>query len=893
MRLTFQNKILFAVISIVAVLSLFLSFFFPARQQQQIRESFAEATQSLAVTVALGVQIGLESDDFTAVQRAIDFARFNPDLAFVAVISDDGENWGSYPKDFDLDEAALSDEDVLIRRAHIDTEIFQGRVVVGRSTDGIKKSLTKVRLTGVLVSLVVMLLGSLAAMGLARSLARPIRALCQAAERVGAGDLNLRVRIASNDELSQLGTAFNEMVEDIRRYIEDAQSATRAKSEFLASMSHEIRTPMNGVIGMTSLLLDTELNDQQREFVNVIRTSGDSLLTIINEILDFSKIEAGRLDLEVAPFEVTTCVEEALDLFAPTASEKGIELAYFVEPEAPASIIGDATRVRQVLVNLLSNAMKFTHEGEIVVHVDAEAVEQGCYRLHLSVHDTGIGIPEEKIETLFEAFTQADASTTRQYGGTGLGLAICKKLCTMMGGDIWAESKDGHGSVFHFTIVAEAVPSHHRIGAAPPSEHLFGKRVLIVDDNVTNQYILTRQLEAASMIVRTTASPHEALRWCGDGASFDVLVLDMHMPEMDGLTLARRLAEHETTPPMIMLTSVGNTLEAKNSPLAACLSKPVKKQQLLDVLIETLDGRNREKKAAPARPASAFDATMGERLPLRILLAEDNLVNQKVALRLLERMGYRADVASNGLEVLELFERMGADVVLMDVQMPEMDGLEATRAILARYDVAARPCIIGLTANATVEDRRRALNAGMDDYLSKPVRPKDLAEALEHAAARKTRRDDFNHSAKYREPSTLENTMLNDMLATLRDIAGDDDTDFMLDLLESYRSNTPDLLAEIEIAFGQGNVEGLGKAAHQLKSSSATIGCQAFSARCGALEKACKTGATDRDALAPLADAIQHAYPSIDAAVGALIRQLSTPPDAAPPARRSGFGLNA
>ena len=893
MRLTFQNKILVAVISIVAVLSLFLSFFFPARQQQQIRESFAEATQSLAVTVALGVQIGLESDDFTAVQRAIDFARFNPDLAFVTVISDDGENWGSYPKDFELDEQELSDEDVLIRRAHINIEAFKGKVIVGRSTNVIKKSLTKVRLTGVLVSLLVMVIGSMAALGLARSLARPIRALSKAAERVGAGDLNLRVRIASNDELSQLGRAFNQMVEDIRRYLEDAQSATRAKSEFLASMSHEIRTPMNGVIGMTSLLLDTELNDQQREFVNIIRTSGDSLLTIINEILDFSKIEAGRLDLEVAPFEVTTCVEEALDLFAPKASEKSLELAYFVEPEVPASIIGDVTRVRQVLVNLLSNAMKFTHEGEVLVHVDAALIEQGRYKLHFSVHDTGIGIPDEKIDALFDAFTQADASTTRQYGGTGLGLAICKKLCTMMGGDIWAASAKEKGSVFHFTIEAEAVPSLHRIDATAAPEHLFGKRVLVVDDNVTNQYILTRQLEDAGMIVRATTSPLKALRWCQEGASFDVIVLDMRMPKMDGLTLARRLAERDDTPPMIMLTSVGNTLEAKDSPLAACLSKPVKKQQLLDLLLTTLDGGDGKIKIAPVRARSAFDSTMGERLPLRILLAEDNLVNQKVALRLLERMGYRADVASNGLEVLELFGRMGADVVLMDVQMPEMDGLEATRSIFARYDAATRPYIIGLTANATVEDRQRALNAGMDDYLSKPVRPKDLAEPLEHAAARKSRRDDTTLPVNPRTLSTTENTMLNEMLQTLRDIAGDDDTDFILDLLESYRSNTPDLLAKIKTALGLGDIAGMGKAAHQLKSSSATIGCADFSEQCGTLEKACKASEADLAALTPLAEAIEHAYPTVDAAVGALIQQLSAPSGPAPPARRSGFGLSA
>ncbi len=891
MRLTFQNKILFAVVSIVSVLSLFLCFFFPARQQQQIRDSFAEATHSLAVTVALGVQIGLENDDFTAVQRAIDFARFNPDLEFVAVVSDQGENWGSYPKDVDLGAQAHEDNDVLIRRASINTEELKGEVVVGRSTESIRQSMGKVRLTALMLSLIVMVLGTIAALWLARSLSRPVRSLVHAAERVGAGDLNLRVNIASHDEVGQLGTAFNKMVGDIRRYLEDAQAATRAKSQFLASMSHEIRTPMNGVIGMTSLLLDTELSSQQREFVNVIRTSGDSLLTIINEVLDFSKIEAGRLNLEVAPFEVTTCVEEALDLFAPKASEKHLELAYFVEPEVPTSIIGDVTRVRQVLVNLLSNALKFTHKGEIVVHVDAEAIKPGRYMLHVSIHDTGIGIAADKLDSLFDAFTQADASTTRQYGGTGLGLAICKKLCQLMGGDIWAESTPGEGSIFHFTLAADAAASHSRIGHSPAPKELFDKRVLIVDDNITNLYILTRQLENAGMIIRATGSPKEALRWRQEGAAFDIVVLDMHMPEMNGLMLARHLAELEAPPPMVMLTSIGNTLDTKDSPLAACLNKPVKKQQLMDVFLETLEGVPRKKKA-PARPASAFDESMGVRLPLRILLAEDNLVNQKVALHLLERMGYRADVASNGLEVLEMFERMRFDVVLMDVQMPEMDGLEATRSLLNRYDTPDRPYIIGLTANATVEDRQRAMNAGMDYYLSKPVRPKELAEALEHAADWKTRQDDAGTPTSTQEPSTNENTMLNDMLDTLREYAGDDDVEFMLDLLESYRSNSPELLADIAAASHQGDAVQVGKAAHSLKSSSAMIGCFTFSAQCADLEKLCKNSEANPVALATLAEAIQRDYPAIEAAIDTLVKQLKNP-SAPTPSQRRGFGLSA
>ncbi len=891
MRITLQNRIQFTVISIVAVLSLFLCFFFPARQRQQIQDSFADATQALAVTVALGVQIGLESGDFSTVQRVIDFAQTDTELLFAAVISDEGEILAAYPESFVWDESTLSSEDVILGRSAVETEVINGEVVIGRSTRGIQDSLWNVRLTAIFVSLIVLLFGSLGALWLARSVSRPILSICNAAERVGAGDLNLRVEIASNDELGTLAKAFNKMVEDIRRYLEGAQAATRAKSEFLASMSHEIRTPMNGVIGMTNVLLDTDLTENQREYVEVIRTSGESLMTIINEILDFSKIEAGRLDLEMAPFEVATCVEDALDLLVPKTVDKGLELIYYVEANVPVALIGDATRVRQVLVNLLSNAIKFTHEGEVVVLVDAESIAPGRYRLHLSVRDTGIGIPPEKIEGLFEAFTQADASTTRQYGGTGLGLTICKKLCTMMGGDIWAESEVGKGSVFHFTFEGQDASDHYAIASPSSPASLAGKHVLIVDDNATNRRVLSLPLQAWGMTTKATASPLEALQWRRQGASFDMILLDMQMPEMDGLTLAREIAALDTAPPMIMLTSMGVLIDTNTSPLAACLHKPVKKQHLLNVLIRTLDGGNL-KQTRQAHGVLGFDTSMGTRLPLRILLAEDNPVNQQVALRLLERLGYRADVASNGLEVLEMVARMSYDVVLMDFQMPEMDGLEATRVLRAREGATRRLYIVAMTANAMKEDHEQALEAGMDHFLSKPVRPKDLAAALEQAAAWNAKKDGTIQPTQASEQPIPAKAFLKTMLETLRDIAGDDDPAFARAVLTSYQNSATNLLADLEAALREGDVPSLTRAAHTLKSSSAMIGCAAFSARCADLEKACKADGAEAATLADLAQAVQQAFPVVEAAVATLHRQLARIENTPQPPKRHGFGLS-
>ena len=573
-----------------------------------------------------------------------------------------------------------------------------------------------------------------------RRLTLGLKALKAGAAAIGSGDLEHLITLDSKDELGDLARAFNEMTRNLRLTeqlkfrVSEAEESSRLKSEFLATMSHEIRTPMNGVLGMTGFLLETDLDDEQREFAETVSESANALMAIINDILDYSKIEAGKLSLEVLDFDLVDVVESAVQLIAEPAHNKGVELACWIEPQIPRNVRGDPGRLRQILLNLIGNAVKFTSEGEVVVRVVQVESTGSRAEIKFSVQDTGIGVPEAACARLFQPFTQADGSTTRKYGGTGLGLAICKQLVETLGGTIGFSSVAQQGSLFWFTMNFElglggeagVVPVHHG--------DLHGVHALIVDDNTTNREILDRYLRSWNARGEMAASGPEALdlmrQRTRESDPFKLVILDLHMPDMDGLTVAAAIeADPEISHSSVVLLSSmfvrEDVVALSQAKLAARLTKPVRKEELLQTLERVLgDGRL----ASPAPPpATATNA----RKDIRILVAEDNSANQKFVLQALKRLGYSADVVANGFEVLANLQRIPYDLVLMDCSMPEMDGFEAATRIRALPGERSRLPIIAMIANDYKRDHEASLAAGMDDCLTKPINPQQLAAALE------------------------------------------------------------------------------------------------------------------------------------------------------------------
>jgi len=536
-------------------------------------------------------------------------------------------------------------------------------------------------------------------------------------------------------QLDQQNGQLKELNEELNVARIAALESSRAKSAFLATMSHEIRTPMNGVIGMTSLLQNTKLNTEQQEFLSIIRSSGENLLSLINDILDFSKIEANKVELEQHPFDLYQCIEDAVDLFAENAYDKKLELISYIAAGTPRWVISDSTRIRQIIVNLLSNAIKFTSRGEVVIKVEPDL--KIPEKIHFSVQDSGIGIDEESQKNLFESFVQADSSTTRKFGGTGLGLSICKSLTELLGGEIWVESEEGRGTTFHFNILIE-LDDKVTSDQEKRVKLLQDKHVLIVDDNAVNRQIQEKMVAEWGMIPHVYESPFNVMAYVSKLDHIEVAILDMDMPELDGLKLARLLKEWYPELPILIFSSIGDF--TKDDILFATMTKPVKREALKHILICVFESESGQTEQHVIKTKSHSEELMPvDFKPMQILLVEDNPVNQKVAKAMLKRMGYDADMVGNGLEAVRAVKMKTYDIVLMDVHMPEMDGVEATSKIRSMIEEEKQPWIIALTANAMQGDKEKFLDSGMDDYISKPVRIEDLQKAFRNFEDKSTK----------------------------------------------------------------------------------------------------------------------------------------------------------
>ena len=643
----------------------------------------------------------------------------------------------------------------------------------------------------------------------------------------------LRARLGGVLQLKRRIEELMRRQQELTDVCRTAEANSRAKSEFLATMSHEIRTPMNGVVAMAGLLMETPLSPDQRGYLETINNSSESLLSIINDILDFSKIEAGKMELERRPFEFRSCLEESLDLLAPRTLEKKLDLIYAAADVIPAQVEGDAQRLRQVLVNLVGNALKFTEHGGVTVSVEklnppvTEPENPAALRLHFAVRDTGIGIPPDRLVRLFRPFSQADVSTARKYGGTGLGLVISRRLVELMGGKMWAESMPGEGSTFHFTVNLQ-VPE----GSVPPphakrQSQLAELKILILEDNATVRNLLFEQCRRWGMQPQAVENSAQAMELFRKGMTFDLALVDAALPGLDGATVAAEMQKlpAATMMPVVLMTALGNKDGGANGThvmFAHTVSKPIKPVQLCTVLQRAL--------LSPRIPsgqvtAAKAEVSLAERLPLRVLMVDDNAINQKVAVRILQQFGYQPAVAGNGREALAIIEKQPFDLIFMDVMMPEIDGLEATRIIRKRQMSGEHEnfqsriiIIIAMTAHAMQGDRDKCIGAGMDDYLSKPVRPKDVGDMIEKWASKVAVASSLPRAAAAAEAvdAPVDLTRMNDLT--------DGNLDNLRELVEMYFVQTQKQFVQLREAIRDGKADQVRRVAHSCAGASATMG---------------------------------------------------------------------